>query len=123
MADDVKLKDFKGFDFKIEMKPPIDEYANKCLNIVKALSPVGHSIKKKYKDGWVVETKEARNGDYIATIWNKTDYHLTHLLENGHIIVNKRNGVGWASAKPHIEEAYQDVKQPFIEAMKNVNIK
>lgn len=122
MADDVKLEDFKGFNFTIEMKEPIEKYSNKCCEIVKSLSPSGYRKNKKYRDGWVVEYKEGKEG-FEARVWNKDNYQLTHLLENGHLIVNKKGGEGWASAKPHIELAYQRVKDPFIEAMKNVKIK
>ena len=123
MADDVKLEDFTGFNFTIEMKEPIEEYAEKCNGILKTTSPSDKRTGKKYKDGWKIEYKKHKDSVFVATIWNSTTFYLTHLLENGHQIVNKKGGVGWASAKPHIELAYQKVKQPFIEAMKNVNIK
>lgn len=123
MADNVKLDNFKGLKFTIDMKTPIYKYSNKCQQIVKALSPNGIRKSKKYRDGWVVDLSEDRNGVVIAKIWNKDNYQLTHLLENGHLIVNKRNGTGWASAKPHIEMAYQQVREPFIQAMKDIVIK
>lgn len=118
---DIKLDNFKGLSFKIDMKQPIETYSNKCKEIVSQLSPKGK--RGKYAKGWQVKLSELRNGDVLAEVWNATDWQLTHLLENGHIIANKKGGVGWASAKPHIEKAYQQVKAPFIEAMKNVVIK
>lgn len=123
MADNINLDNFKSLKFSIDMKTPIEKYSSKCQQIVKALSPDGNRKAKKYRDGWVVDLKEDRNGIVIATIWNKDNYQLTHLLENGHLIVNKKDGTGWASAKPHIEKAYQQVKEPFIQAMKDIVIK
>lgn len=118
---DIKLDNFKGLSFKIDMKQPIETYSNKCKEIVSRLSPEGK--RGKYEKGWRVKLSELRNGDVMAEVWNATDWQLTHLLENGHIIVNKKGGVGWASGDGHIEQSYQEVKQPFIEAMKNVVIK
>ena len=36
-------------------------------------------------------------------VHNKTDYQLTHLLENGHVIRNKKGTYGRAPAHPHIK--------------------
>lgn len=55
-----------------------------------------------YSRGWAV-TKE--DGGY--TVHNKTDYQLTHLLENGHVIRNKYGTYGRAPAYRHIGPAEQ----------------
>ena len=58
----------------------------------------------KYNKGWKVNTKKGR-GIINCTVWNSTDWRLTHLLENGHL---KRNG-GRTRAFVHIkpvEEKY-----------------
>ena len=50
-----------------------------------------------YARGWT--TKRERNSDGINTVivHNKTDYQLTHLLENPHEIVNKKGSYGKTS--------------------------
>ena len=55
-----------------------------------------------YAKGWTV-TKE--KGGYV--VHNKTDYQLTHLLENGHVIRNKYGEYGRAPAFRHIGPAEQ----------------
>ena len=53
----------------------------------------------KYNQGWRVDKKQGK-GFVHATIYNATDWQLTHLLEKGHI---KRNGKGRTRAFKHIE--------------------
>lgn len=55
-------------------------------------------------------------------VWNDGNWELTHLLENGHKIVNKRGGVGWASMHPHITPVYSRLKPQFIADMKKAKI-
>ena len=52
-----------------------------------------------YEKGWAVK----KNGDMDVTVHNKTDYQLTHLLENGHIIRNKKGTYGRTSGIKHIK--------------------
>lgn len=61
----------------------------------------------KYNKGWKVNTKKGR-GYINCTVYNATDWQLTHLLEKGHIT---RNGTTRTRAFPHIapvEEKYVD---------------
>lgn len=123
MADNINIEDFKGFKGFIYFDSVIDEYAAKCVKELKVNSPKGkYHRQKPYAEGWETKKAKQKKGkkatfEYEVVVWNATNYQLTHLLENGHLIVNKRNGVGWASAKPHIDKAYQSVKEPFIRAM------
>ena len=70
----------------------------------------------RYARGWTY--KKTKNG-YV--IHNKTDYQLTHLLENGHDIVRGGKKVGHSPAIPHIgpveewvnEEAVKRLEEAF----------
>lgn len=68
------------------------ETADECVEQLRANSPRKTG---DYARGWTVSTQK---GGYV--VHNATDYQLTHLLENGHVIVNeygiqeRRNGGG-----------------------------
>jgi hypothetical protein len=82
-----------------------EETAKKLVQDLKLISP-----KKKgdYKKGWRI--KRAR-GKFI--IHNKTEYHLTHLLEHGHA---KRGG-GRVQAQIHIAPAEDRALANYVEAV------
>ena len=66
-----------------------------------------------YRKGWRVN-KRSGNGYVHATIYNATDWQLTHLLEKPHVI---RNQYGtWGTSKPQVH--IQPVEQECIEAFK-----
>lgn len=115
----INLDKFNGFDIQIEYKPVMDEYADKTKNIITNQSPKGK--RKSYAQGWRVQHNKTKIG-YEAIVWNETDWQLTHLLENGHLIVNKIGGVGWASPHPHIQKSFDEIKNQYINAIENVKI-
>lgn len=56
----------------------------------------------QYARGWTVKREKGRNGIAVVTVHNKTNYQLTHLLENGHIIRNKKGEYGRTNGVKHI---------------------
>lgn len=66
----------------------------------------------RYAKGWRVK-KEVGKGEVYCTIHNKTDWQLTHLLENGHVT---RNG---GKTKPIVHIA-PVAEQCISEYVKNV---
>lgn len=56
----------------------------------------------QYARGWAVKREKGRNGIPVVTVHNKTNYQLTHLLENGHIIRNKKGEYGRTNGVKHI---------------------
>lgn len=112
-----KLENFNKLEVNIKFKEVIDKYAKDTVQGLKRKSPVGRNSRSShYRDGWTIVVIEPAYG---VRVWNEDKYSLTHLLEKGHLIVNKRGGVGWASARPHIDVVYQQIKDPFIRAMEN----
>lgn len=109
----IDLDSFKGLDVKIECSKIIKQNADECCEDIKA-----YCQQKGWRDygkGWVVDiarkTKE-------AVVHNKNHYQLTHLLEKGHLIVNKIGGIGFAAPHPHIKPAYDKARPKFIEDIK-----
>ena len=66
-----------------------------------------------YAKGWAVKTEQGV-GKMNFIVHNRTDYQLTHLLENGHA---KRGG-GRVAAIPHIAPAEQKAEEQMLEEVK-----
>lgn len=98
----------------VQMKEIIDEYNDRVRNATRvAIQRVGRETVKKlkntspkktgsYASGWRVKKLVERNGVTDVVVHNATDYQLTHLLENGHIVRNKKGTYGRAPAHKHI---------------------
>ena len=98
MADilDEVSKDVKGVYETDSMK-----VAKETAQMLKNNSPKGSPHKRRYAEGWTVSKKE--RGDLV--VHNKTNYQLTHLLENGHVIRNKKGTYGRTHGIKHIAPA------------------
>ena len=68
-----------------------------------------------YAKGWGVK----KQGDMDVVVHNRTDYQLTHLLENGHVIRNKKGTYGRTNGTKHIapveEWAVDELPRRIIE--------
>lgn len=73
------------------------------------------SHKCRYSKGWRVKTEKGR-GFIKCTIYNATDYQLTHLLENGHLT---RNGKKTTPIK-HIEPVHDEVVSSYEKNVENI---
>lgn len=62
------------------------QVAKETVQRLKNTSPRGNPHQKRYAEGWRVSKK--RKADLV--VHNATNYQLTHLLENGHVIDNGR---------------------------------
>lgn len=92
------------------------EIARDGVKKLKSTSPVNQKNtrnKGRYKRGWTMDIEKGF-GVVEATIHNKTDYQLTHLLEKPHL---KRNG-GYTIPKVHIAPVEQDCIQDFKRQLK-----
>lgn len=73
----------------------IDRVSKEAVQKLKNSSPVKTG---SYARGWAVK----KEGEMDAIVHNRTDYQLTHLLENGHVIRNKKGTYGRTSGIKHI---------------------
>lgn len=121
---DINIEHLNTFKVELKFNDIVDKYAEECVDKVRANSRAAvESHRGRYVQGWTTRKEDTNHQYYGVRVWNETDWQLTHLLEYGHLITNKRNGVGWASAHPHIDKAFRSVKNRFIKAMQNVDMK
>ena len=84
------------------IKKEVKEVAKECRDEIKRNSPV---LTGSYKKGWRTKTNYEGREDIRVTVHNKTDYQLTHLLEDGHL---KKGGTDRVEGRPHIAPAEQN---------------
>lgn len=125
--DNTNLDNFNGIKIDLEYDQALEECALDCKVGIQSIAKSNKW--NNYSKGWEVKKKrEGRKGHYTYyyVVWNKTHYRLTHLLENGHLIVNKKGSVGWSSARPHIKPVFDVVKNKVEDIVKQkttLNIK
>lgn len=114
----------------------IDQLANQIAedfetytdNIIKEIDEAGEQIAKdavkklkasspkrtgKYAKGWRQKKDKIYGQPNNYTIYNKTDYQKTHLLENGYA---KKSG-GRVQGQPHIRPIEEEVIEEFTNAV------
>lgn len=78
----------------------INRVSRECVKQLRSTSP-----KKTgdYAKGWASKKVVSRGNVVDYVVHNKTDYQLTHLLENGHVVINAKGTFGRAPAHKHIK--------------------
>lgn len=104
---------------QVQMAKILDEYDQEVQDVTNAsikkvaratVNRLKNSSPKKsgrYAKGWSVKDLNRHGNIVNVVVHNRTDYQLTHLLENGHLIRNKKGTYGRAPAHPHIGPAEQ----------------
>lgn len=78
----------------------------------------GSNVWKNYPRGWTNQKTKTR-GKQISEVHNRTEYRLTHLLENGHVIKNGTGRVfGRTREFPHISVAEAKAVEMLEEKIK-----
>ena len=84
----------------------IDVVAKEAVRKLRNTSPKrsGPKHTRKYAEGWGLERNKSRQNRRIneVVVRNKTNYQLTHLLENGHVIRNGKGEYGRYNGIKHI---------------------
>ena len=95
-AQMTELLDEVNKDIERSAKTNIQTVAKESVQKLRNTSPVKTG---SYAKGWGMR----KEGDMDVIVHNRTDYQLTHLLENGHVIRNKKGTYGRAPAHKHIK--------------------
>ena len=95
-AQMTELLDEVNKDIEKSAKTNIQQVAKESVQKLKNTSPTKTG---SYAKGWSVK----REGDMDVVVHNRTDYQLTHLLENGHVIRNKKGAYGRTHGIKHIQ--------------------
>ena len=90
-----ELLDEVNEDVKKATKRNIDSVSKESVQKLKNTSPRKSG---SYAKGWGAK----RQGEMDVVVHNRTDYQLTHLLENGHVIRNKKGTYGRTHGIKHI---------------------
>lgn len=120
----IDLDDFNGIKAKIDYEEIIKKYAEKAKNTLRSESPKSGRPNRStpYWTGWTISAKKVRKGLRL-TVWNETNWQLTHLLENGHWISNRAHpNISWSPPIKHIRPTYMRTKPQYIKAMKKAKI-
>ena len=106
----------KTNSLEIDMSEILDEVSRNCKDVYEtdSLEVAKETVQKlkntsprkagDYAKGWKVSKKRAK-GLTTLIVHNATNYQLTHLLENGHDIVNKKGRYGVSRPIKHIGPA------------------
>ena len=94
-----------------EIKDIITDKSKELASNIKRDSPRRKTNGGKYAKGWIATKDYENNLNIQYTIHNKTDYQLTHLLENGHAL---RNG-GRVEGIPHIAPNCEKIEKEIDE--------
>lgn len=102
-------------DVETQLKGILNEYEEKVQTVTdrsitvtakEAVNKLKNTSPKQtgdYAKGWAVK----KEGRLTQTVYNRTDWQLTHLLNNGHIVRNKYGTYGRVPGDNHIGEVEQ----------------
>lgn len=101
----------KGGSVSAQMKELLDEVDKEVQDSArKNINSVSREAAQKLKNTSPTETGDyakgwatKKQGDMDAVVYNRTMPGLTHLLENGHVVKNKKGTYGRAPAHKHIK--------------------
>lgn len=101
-----------------EVRDGAEEAVTAGLKIVSKTAPAklkDRSPRKsgEYAAGWRAKRLDKRT----IVVYNATAPGLTHLLENGHMIVNKKGSYGRYNGVKHIAPVDQEEQQAFFDSV------
>ena len=114
--DDVKIEN-ADLRIKIDYDIAFKYLAQECVKDIKN-NCKGKGWSDDYVNGFTCKQVHTRNGLEYKVYNAGKEWRLAHLIENGHLIVNKKGGIGWSPPRPHIKPAYQKALKELEEVVK-----
>ena len=113
------IKVLEGYvdDIEEDVEETVDIVTKKAKQELVQKSPKsGIARNTKYYKGWAIKNggRTRKKHYYGKTIWNKTNYQLTHLLEFGH---SKSDGTDWIDGRPHVREVEEKYSTQFADLL------
>ena len=106
-------------DYSLEIQEGIkkaaEDVAKQGMNELKKTSPKRTG---KYSKGWRVE-KKSGFGYVETTIYNSTDWQLTHLLEKPHLLRNGKKSKPIVHIEPVEEKCIKNFEKKVEQLIKN----
>lgn len=135
MADNIKIDNFSSA-IADEMAKYSEEVSKTVIQIIKEEAQLlTDNIKKdspkrskkvarrtlnRYSKGWTATTEIENNLFVEINVHNKSDYQLTHLLENGHANRDGSRTEGKEHIKPNEEITNERIEKRIKEAVENL---
>lgn len=94
-----------------DVKQSVRTAAKSCVKELRTKSP---NLTGDYRNGWTSKIAFESPTDIRVNVYNRTDYQLTHLLEDGHAKV----GGGSVDSMPHIGPAADKASNLLMEGVK-----
>ena len=109
-------------DYSLEIQESIEkkaqEIATKAMDELKNAKGTYTIRTGKYNKGWRVNVKRGR-GFINCTVYNGTNWQLTHLLENGHLTRNGGRTRSFVHIRPVEEKYVNQFEQDVEKIIKN----
>lgn len=112
-----QLKEY-SLDVADALKKEIKDEAKRAVRRLKQISPKGESKKKKYAKGWRYKVNYEDMNDIRITIYNANKPSLTHLLENGHLVVQGKRKGDRVEGRPHIRIVEKEIEENLDASVK-----
>ena len=106
-----------GEDVDATIKKTLDTVGKKAAEVVRAKSPTGAGKKSgSYKKGWRSESVKVAYGINQIIVHNRTDWMLTHLLNNGFYSVRAKRRI---PGDGHLDKAETEINELLIKEVED----